>query len=266
MSVHASNWFENSPRLDLRGKVALVTGASKGIGLAIATSFAAAGAGVMISSRKHDALAAAAAGISEQYAGAAVSTFAANAGEPGQSEACVKATIDRFGALDVLVNNAATNPTIGPVLDASIGAWDKTFQVNVRGVYVWTQLAWRSWMQQHGGTVINISSTGGIRHGSAIGVYNTTKAAVIHLTEVLACELAPRVRVNAIAPGLVRTDFSRPLWERNPDIGDRIPLGRIGTPEDIAHAALFLASDLAAWITGHTLVLDGGALIQRNPG
>ena len=246
-----------APVLDLDGKVALVTGASRGIGKAIAAMYAAAGAKVMLSSRKQADL--------DETAGAIdgeVATFAANAGDPEQAEACVAATMERFGALDVLVNNAATNPHMGPVIDVDLGRYDKTFQVNVRGPLVWTQCAWRAHMQEHGGSVINVASIGGIRHDGGIGVYNTTKAALIHLTKVLAGELAPKVRVNAIAPGLVKTDFARALWEpAEEQVAKTMPMKRLGEPEDIAGAALFLASDLSSWLTGDVIVIDGGRLV-----
>jgi NAD(P)-dependent dehydrogenase (short-subunit alcohol dehydrogenase family) len=242
-------------RLD--AKTALVTGASRGIGAAIAAEFAAAGAAVMLSARKADTLETAAASITGR-----VATYAANAGEPDQAQACVHATIETFGALDILVNNAATNPYLGASIDIDLGRYDKTFQVNLRGPLVWTQAAWNAWMREHGGAVINVASIGGIRGEAGIGIYNTTKAGLIHLTKTLAAELAPGVRVNALAPGLVKTDFARALWEPAEDaVAARLPLRRLGTPEDIAHGALFLASDDASWITGHTLVIDGGALI-----
>jgi NAD(P)-dependent dehydrogenase (short-subunit alcohol dehydrogenase family) len=245
--------------LRLDGKVALVTGASKGIGFAIAKAYAEAGAKVMLSSRKQDQLEAAARGIDGDGA-----VFAANAGEPDQAEACVEATLERFGALDVLVNNAATNPYMGPAIDIDLGRYDKTFQVNLRGPFVWTQLAHRRWMKDHGGCVVNVASIGGMQYGGAIGVYDNTKAALIHLTGHFAAELAPKVRVNAIAPGLVKTDFARALWEpAEGAIAARLPLRRLGEPSDIANAALFLASDAASWITGQTLVVDGGALVGR---
>ena len=246
--------------LSLEGKVALVTGASKGIGRAIAAAYADAGASVMLSSRKQDALDEAAATMT-----GTVATFAANAGEPEQADACVQATVERFGRLDVLVNNAATNPHMGPVIDVDLPRYDKTFQVNLRGPLVWTQAAWRASMQAQGGSVINVVSTGGIRHDSSIGVYNVSKAALIHLTKVLASELGPGVRVNAIAPGLVKTDFARALWEPAEDaVARTMPPHRLGEPEDIAGAALFLASDLASWITGEVLVVDGGALVTQS--
>ncbi|MGH9094922.1 MAG: glucose 1-dehydrogenase, partial [Acidimicrobiales bacterium] len=194
-------------RLSLQGRVALVTGASRGIGLATAQALAAVGASVMRSARTQDALDAAAADIP----GAA--SFAANAGDPDQAEACVTATVERFGSVDILVNNAATNPYFGPSIDIDLARYDKTMQVNLRGPLVWSQAAWRAGMSERGGSVINVASIGGIRHGGGIGIYDVSKAGLLHLTRVLAAELAPKVRVNALAPGLVKTDFARALWE-----------------------------------------------------
>jgi NAD(P)-dependent dehydrogenase (short-subunit alcohol dehydrogenase family) len=244
-------------QIDLDGRVALVTGASKGIGRAIAATFAASGANVMLSSRKQDALDAAASAMEGD-----VATFAANAGDPEQAEACVAATVERFGRVDILVNNAATNPYMGPAIDIDLARYDKTFQVNLRGTLVWTQLAHRASMAEHGGAVINLASVGGLSVEPSIGVYNTTKAAVIYLTKTLAAELGPGVRVNAIAPGLVKTDMARALWETHGEaLARRLPTRRLGEPQDIADAALFLASDLSSWITGQTLVVDGGAMV-----
>jgi NAD(P)-dependent dehydrogenase (short-subunit alcohol dehydrogenase family) len=244
--------------ISLGGKVALVTGASKGIGLAIAAAYARHGASVMLSSRKQDALEEAAATIDGDTAVAA-----ANAGDPDAAEAVVEATIERFGGIDILVNNAATNPYMGRSIDIDVPRWQKTFEVNLRGPLLWSHHAWhRSMKERPGSTVINIASIGGLSVGSSIGIYNNTKAALIHLTKVLAVELAPSTRVNAIAPGLVKTDMARALWEPNEaQLGQGTPLGRIGEPEDISNAALFLASDMASWITGHTLVVDGGSMI-----
>ncbi len=243
--------------LTLEGKVALVTGASRGIGRAIAQAYADAGASVLLSSRKQADLDSAAAEI-----GGDVAVFAANAGDPDQAAAAVAHCVERFGAVDVLVNNAATNPYFGPAIDIDLGRYDKTWDVNLRGALVWTQEAWRRSMAERGGAVINIASIGGLSVEPGIGIYNTTKAALIHLTKTLAAELAPSVRVNAIAPGLVKTDMARALWEPAEDrIAASMPLARLGEPADIAHAALFLASDLASWVTGHTLVVDGGALL-----
>jgi NAD(P)-dependent dehydrogenase (short-subunit alcohol dehydrogenase family) len=247
----------------LGGKVALVTGASKGIGLAIAAAFAREGASVMLSSRKQDALDEAVAGIDGDTA-----VFAANAGDPEAAEACVEATIERFGGIDVLVNNAATNPYMGRSIDIDVERWQKTFEVNLRGPLLWTHHAWhRSMSERPGSSVINIASIGGLSGGSAIGIYNNTKSALMHLTRVLAGELAPSTRVNAIAPGLVKTDMARALWEPNESqLGKATPLGRIGEPDDIANAALFLAGDMSTWITGQTIVVDGGSTIGGRTG
>jgi NAD(P)-dependent dehydrogenase (short-subunit alcohol dehydrogenase family) len=251
---------------ELEGNVALVTGSSKGIGRAIALSLAEGGAAVMLSSRKQDGLDEAADMIRAAVPDAQVETFAANAGDPDQASACVAATVERLGALDILVNNAATNPSYGPTIDAELSKWDKTFQVNVRGAFVWSQLAWRAWMREHGGAILNLSSIGGLRADAAIGVYNVTKAAIVHLTRVLAVELGPTVRVNALAPGLIKTDFARELWESAGDVvAAGLPMKRLGAPEDVAHAARFLVGPGASWITGETLVVDGGAVAGGAP-
>ncbi len=244
--------------LDLTGKVALVTGASKGIGAAIARIYAEQGAAVMLSSRKIEALEEAAAAIDGVTA-----VYAANAGRPEQAHACVAATIERFGGLDILVNNAAVNPYYGPAIDIDLSRFDKIIEVNVRGPLVWTQEAWRQAMSEHGGSVINIVSVGGLKFSGPIGIYDMTKAALIHLTKHLASELGPGVRVNAIAPGLVKTDFARALWEPGGDQEEwPWPLARLGEPLDIARAALYLASGLASWVTGEVLVVDGGSMTR----
>ena len=244
--------------ISLKGKVALVTGASRGIGKAISQAYADAGASVLLTSRKLADLEAAATEI-----GGDVDVLAANAGDPDQAEAAVDHCIARFGGIDILVNNAATNPYMGPTIDIDLPRYDKTWEVNLRGALVWTQLAWKRSMQgRPGSSVINVASVGGMTVEPSIGIYNATKAALLHLTRTLAMELSPSTRVNALAPGLVKTDMARALWEPNEErMGKVIPLARLGEPVDIANAALFLASDLAAWITGHTLIVDGGAML-----
>jgi NAD(P)-dependent dehydrogenase (short-subunit alcohol dehydrogenase family) len=255
--------------LRLDGKTAVITGASRGIGQAMASSFAAAGASVMLSSRKADALAQAKAEIDEvsgERAGE-VAWHVANAGDPEQAEACMAATVDRFGSVDILVNNAATNPYYGPIIEIDTARADKTVRVNQSGYLEWAQSAWRAGMSERGGVVLNLASIGGLTVEGGIGWYNVTKAAVIHLTSQLAGELGPRVRVNALAPGLVKTEFARALWESAEEaIAARMPLRRLGEAEDIANAALFLCSDAASWITGHTLVIDGGAMCIASGG
>jgi NAD(P)-dependent dehydrogenase (short-subunit alcohol dehydrogenase family) len=244
-------------QISLDGKVALVTGASKGIGKAIAASFAAAGAKVMLSSRKQAQLEAAA---SEMAGDTAV--FAANAGDLDAAAACVDATIDRFGGLDILVNNAATNPYYGAVLDVDRARYDKTFDVNLRGPVFWCQAAHHRAFVTKPGVIINIASVGGLRAEFGLGVYNVTKAALIHLTRQLAGEIGP-TRVVGIAPGLVQTDFASYLVDNFGDeLAKALPLKRLGDPQDIANLAVFLASDLASWITGETYVIDGGAGVR----
>jgi NAD(P)-dependent dehydrogenase (short-subunit alcohol dehydrogenase family) len=244
--------------ISLKGKVALVTGASRGIGRAISQAYADAGASVLLTSRKLPDLETAASEI-----GGDVDVLAANAGDPDQASVAVDHCIERFGGIDILVNNAATNPYMGPTMDIDLPRYDKTWEVNLRGALVWTQLAWkRSMRDRSGSSVINVASVGGMTVEPSIGIYNATKAALLHLTRTMAMELSPSTRVNALAPGLVKTDMARALWEPNEErMGQVIPLGRLGEPVDIANAALFLASDLATWITGHTLIVDGGAML-----
>jgi NAD(P)-dependent dehydrogenase (short-subunit alcohol dehydrogenase family) len=247
----------------LAGKSALITGGSRGIGRAIAFALAAEGCHVMITSRKRDVLDATAAEIRAAHTGVRIETYAAHAGDPEQAEACVKATVEAFGGIDVLVNNAATNPFFGNLVDLDLPRAEKIVRLNQYGVVLWTQIAWRNSMAERGGAVINLASIGGMSSEIGIGYYNATKAAVIHLTRQFAAELAPRVRVNGIAPGLVRTDLARALWEPAEElVAKNTPLGRIGEPDDIAKAAVFLAGDMSSWLTGQTIVVDGGMLVR----
>jgi NAD(P)-dependent dehydrogenase (short-subunit alcohol dehydrogenase family) len=248
-------------QVTLEGKVALVTGASKGIGLAIAAGMAEAGASVMLSSRKLDQLEQAAAGINGN-----VAVFAANAGSIDAGEACVAATIERFGRLDILVNNAATSPYYGATLDVPQSMFDKTFEVNLRGPLYWSHAAYAQAFAAEPGVIINIASVGGMRTEFGLGVYNLTKAALIHLTRQLAHELGP-TRVVCIAPGLVKTDFAKVLVDNFGESLERsLPTKRLGEPQDIANLAVFLASDKASWITGETYVIDGGAGVRGSGG
>ncbi|MCP5058899.1 MAG: SDR family oxidoreductase [bacterium] len=247
--------------MDLRldGKIALITGGSRGIGKGIAKTFVEAGAQVMITSRKAQTCEEAAAEIGE-----GAHFEAGHIGKSEDAERVISATLDRLGGLDILVNNAATNPYAGPTIDVDLPRWQKTLEVNLTAPLFWTQRAWNRAMKEHGGAVINIASVGGLATSPILGVYDITKAALLHLTRQLAAELGPQVRVNAIAPGLIKTDFARVLWEG--DRGDKVaqayPAKRLGEPEDVAAAALFFANDAASgWITGHTMVLDGGGLI-----
>lgn len=251
--------------LELEGKTALITGASRGIGLAMARRFLEAGASVMLTSRKAEDLAAAMSGLVDGGAKPdRVAWQAAHVADDDQSEAAVAATVERFGGLHILVNNAGTNPYFGPLIDIDLPRAQKTFEVNQLSVVRWTSWAVKAGLR---GSVINVASIGGLGVEPGIGWYNVTKAAVLHITKQLAYELAPDVRVNALAPGLVKTKLAQALWESGEDrIAAHIPLRRLGLPDDIATAALFLASDAASWMTGQTLVVDGGSTAQPSGG
>jgi NAD(P)-dependent dehydrogenase (short-subunit alcohol dehydrogenase family) len=248
------------PQNDLRDRVAIVTGASRGIGSAIADALVDRGATVVLSSRKQPDLDAEAERLNAVRAGAATA-FAAHAGKPEDLERLVDATLERHGRIDILVNNAATNPFFGYTLDAEMGAWDKTFDVNVRGVFALTQLAVNRYMGEHGGAIVNVASIGGIRVAPGLGIYNITKAAVIHMTKQLALELGPRgIRVNAVAPGVIKTRFAEALWGNEEILGrvlQSTALGRIGEPPEVGRVVAFLASDDASFISGEVVVIDG---------
>jgi len=247
----------------LDGRTAVITGASRGIGRAIADAFAAEGCNVVLSSRRQDSLDAVAAELSAAHPDVGVLAHAAHVADPEQARACVAAAMDRFGAIDILVNNAGTNPYFGPLVDLDAPRAQKTVEVNQFAVVQWTQLVWKASMAERGGSVINMASVGGLLTEPGIGYYNATKAAVIHLTRQFAMELAPRVRVNAIAPGVVRTHLARGLWEPHEQaLNAALPLGRIGEPDDIAPVAVFLAGPASRWMTGQTLVVDGGAQVR----
>ncbi len=248
---------------DLTGKVALITGASRGIGRAIAEAYVAAGACVVLTARKPEGLQETAQAICAQ--GGKALPLPAHVGHPDEVEALVHKAVEHFGGIDILVNNAATNPHFGPLLTAESSHWDKTFEVNVKG-YFYTARACYPHMKQRGsGKIINIASVAGQRPFPGMGVYCVTKAAVLMLTKVLAAELASdNIQVNAIVPGFVRTRFSRVLWE-TPALHDalvrQIPQHRMAETEELTGAALFLASSASDYMTGSALTLDGGLLL-----
>ena len=239
------------------GRTAIITGGSRGIGLAIAQRLAEGGANIVLTSRKQDAADAAA----QQVGGNAVGV-AAHAVDEDAARHCVDLTLDRFGRIDILVNNAGTNPAYGPLIDQDHARFAKAFDVNLWAPLLWTSLAAKAWMREHGGAIVNTASIGGMHQAPNMGMYNATKAALIHVTKQLALELSPKVRVNAIAPGVVRTKLAEVLWKDQEDlVSAGMALGRIGEPPDVAAAVAFLVSDESSWITGATLVLDGGRLL-----
>jgi NAD(P)-dependent dehydrogenase (short-subunit alcohol dehydrogenase family) len=246
---------------DFHGKVALVTGASRGIGLAIATELARGGAAVTISSRKPEQVEAAAEAVRADVPDAKVLGVPANTGRDEDREEVVRRTTEEFGRLDVLINNTGINPTYGSLVDADLNAVRKLFDVNVVGALGYVQLVLKAWMAEHGGSIVNIASVAGIRSSGVISAYGASKAALIRLTEELAWQLGPTVRVNAVAPAVVKTKFAEALYSSDEEAAAaRYPMKRLGEPEDVARLVAFLASDQATWITGETVRVDGGML------
>ncbi|TWF93805.1 SDR family oxidoreductase [Saccharopolyspora dendranthemae] len=246
-----------SKRFD--GRVAIVTGASRGIGLAIAERLVAEGAKVTITARKPEPLAEAVAGLGEGNA----LGIAGKADDLEHQAETVAKTVEAFGRVDLLVNNTGINPAYGPMMDLDHAVAQKTFQVNVLAALSWTQQVFRAGMAEHGGSVLNVSSVAGLNPAPGIGFYGATKAMLAHMTQELAVELAPKVRVNAIAPAVVKTKFATALYADNEaEVASGYPLGRLGIPSDISGAAAFLLSDEASWVTGQILVLDGGSTLK----
>ncbi|MGH1561613.1 SDR family oxidoreductase [Mumia sp. DW29H23] len=241
------------------GRVAIVTGGSRGIGRAVARRLVDAGAHVTITGRKHDALAAAAEELGERC-----TPVVCHAADPEAATACVRATAEAHGRVDLLVNNVAVNPQWGPTLDVEASAAAKMAEVNLWAPLWWSRLAYEAGMREGGGAIVNVTSIGGLVVSPNTGYYNATKAALTHLTRELAVELAPRVRVNAVAPGLIATEMADhiPAGDRTA-LTARVPLARLGTPEDVAAAVSFLLADESAWVTGAVLVVDGGAQHDR---
>jgi NAD(P)-dependent dehydrogenase (short-subunit alcohol dehydrogenase family) len=252
------------PLITLEGKVAIISGASRGIGEAMAMAFADAGAKLMLASRKVEGVEAVAAKI--RSAGGDAVAMACHTGKTEDIAALVRATLDHFGKVDVLVNNAATNPHFGPMITVDDGAWQKTFDVNLKGYFELARAVAKHLIDRGApGSIVSIASVAALGAAPLQGVYGMTKAAVVSMTRTLAYELGGnRIRVNAIAPGLVKTKLADAIVS-NADLAqrviDRTPLGRYATPDEIAGGALYLASDAASFVTGHTLVIDGGMTI-----
>lgn len=255
------------PAFDYSGRTAIVTGGTRGIGKATAHKLASSGANVLITGRKQESVDAAAADINAALqghpnAGKAVGV-AAHVADPEAALATCTRAVEEFGRLDVLVNNAGTNPAFGPVHMQSAEIMTKVFQINTIAPAVWASAAIKSGLgKSPGAAIVNVASIGALSMEDYIGVYNASKAALLHLTKQMARELAPAVRVNAISPGVVRTKLSEALWKENESSTTQlIPAGRIGEPSDIADAIAFLAAPSSSWLTGENLVVDGGMLV-----
>jgi len=252
----------NTNQFGLTGKVAIITGASRGIGYAIAESFDLAGAQVVLASRKQEALDQAVEKIRAR--GGEAFPVAVHTGDPDSVKNLVAACLERFGGVDILVNNAATNPHFGPILTSEESQWDKILDVNLKGYFRMIKACVDSMRQRGGGKVINVASVAGLRYQQGMGIYCVSKAGVLMLTQTLAVELAQEnIQVNAIVPGFIQTRFSRVLWE-TPEIHQKvvaqIPQGRIGQPEEVTGMALYLASSASSFTTGAVMVVDGGQI------
>lgn len=241
----------------LTGRTAVVTGASRGIGLAVARRLIDEGANVIITARKAEPLAEAAAALGDRAR--AVAGAADNA---EHQDEVVATALREFGSLDFLVNNTGINPAYGPLMEVDPGVARKIMEVNVVAALSWVQKIQAAWQQEHGGAIVNIASVAGRRPAPGIAMYGVSKAALIHLTEELAVELGPNTRVNAVAPAVVKTDFAKALYEGKEDrVAAPYPLKRLGEPDDISSVVAFLLSDDAGWITGQTITVDGGVLL-----
>ena len=246
---------------DLLGKGALVSGASRGIGHAVAAELLRRGASVLITARKPEPLAAAAEELRALGHPGKVLAVAGNSGDEAARAEQVDTAVAEFGSLDILINNTGINPVFGALMDADLDAVRKIFDVNVVAALGYVQQAYRAWMGEHGGAVVNLASVAGIRSTGVIAAYGASKAALIRLTEELAWQLGPAIRVNAVAPGVVKTKCADALYSDNEDAAaKKYPMKRLGTPEDGAAVVGFLVSDQAAWITGEVVRVDGGLL------
>ncbi|WP_433192350.1 SDR family oxidoreductase [Nocardia sp. CA-107356] len=238
------------------GKTAIVTGASRGIGLGIAQRLVDEGARVVITARKQDALDEAVEALGGPDRALAV---AGRADDIDHQAETVARAIDTFGSADLLVNNTGINPAFGPMVDLSLDVARKIFEVNCLAALSWVQQTYRAWMKDYGGAIVNVSSVAGVKPAPGIGFYGSSKAMLTHITQELAVELGPNLRVNAVAPAVVKTKFATALYEgREDDVAAAYPLKRLGVPEDIGSVVAFLLSDDASWLTGQLLVVDGG--------
>jgi NAD(P)-dependent dehydrogenase (short-subunit alcohol dehydrogenase family) len=248
---------------DRPARAAIVTGASRGIGLAIAQALVERGDRVCITGRNVEPLREAAATLGEDRA----IFVAGKAHDAAHQEEAVARTLEVFGRIDYLVNNVGTNPVYGPIVDMSTDLVRKIIDINLVAAFEWIQRVHRGWMAEHGGAIVNVASVAGLRPAPGIGMYGLSKAALIYLTEQFAVEMGPKVRVNAVAPAVVKTVFARSLYEgKEAEVVKRYPLGRLGEPEDVGSAVAFLLSDASSWITGQTIVLDGGGMMTGGVG
>jgi NAD(P)-dependent dehydrogenase (short-subunit alcohol dehydrogenase family) len=254
--------------VSVEGKVIVVTGASRGIGLASALEFANSGAsGVTITSRKPDNVKAARQEMIDAGVDAdRVLALVARADSEEDAAMAMKETVARFGSVDVLVNNAGTNPSAGSLMDVDLGALQKTWDVNLLGPLLWARAAYAAGMDKNGGAMVNVASVAGLKPSSITGAYNISKAGVVHLTRQLAFELAPDIRVNAVAPAIVRTRLAGMLLQDEEFAARMHPLGRVGEPEDVARMIVFLGSDASSWMTGAIIPVDGGVIEASSSG
>ncbi len=246
--------------ISVEGKVAVVTGASRGIGQETARELATSGArGVVITSRKQENVDQSRAELIESGVdGDKILAVAARADDEDAAQQAARATVETFGSCDILVNNAGTNPAFGNLMEVDLGALDKTWAVNMRAPLLWVRATHAVWMGEHGGAVVNVASVAGLRPSPLMGAYNISKAGLVHMTRQLALELAPGIRVNAVAPAVVKTRLAGALLEDEGATAALHPLGRVGEPEDVARLIVFLASDASSWMTGAVVPVDGG--------